>query len=137
MKAVVTGGAGFIGSNIAAALRERGDEVVVLDDLSSGYAANLDRVPSVKLIEGSILDDKLTSEVVQGAEVVFHHAASVGNKKSIDDPRARCHDERARHRERPRGVSSWGGQEDRVRVLGRRLRRAEGAPDRRVTPAGT
>ena len=87
MKAVVTGGAGFIGSNIAAALSERGDEVVVLDDLSSGYAANLDRVPSVKLIEGSIIDAELTAEVARGAEVVFHHAASVGNKRSIDDPR--------------------------------------------------
>jgi UDP-glucose 4-epimerase len=87
VKAVVTGGAGFIGSNIAAALSDRGDEVVVLDDLSSGYASNLDRSPSVKLIEGSILDAELTGEVAQGAEVVFHHAASVGNKRSIDDPR--------------------------------------------------
>jgi UDP-glucose 4-epimerase len=88
VKAIVTGGAGFIGSNIAAALSERGDEVVVLDDLSSGYARNLDQLPAVKLIEGSVLDARLTSEVVQGAEVVFHHAASVGNKRSIDDPRA-------------------------------------------------
>jgi nucleoside-diphosphate-sugar epimerase len=87
VKAVVTGGAGFIGSNIAAALSERGDEVVVLDDLSSGYAGNLDRLPSVKLIEGSIIDAELTAEVARGAEVVFHHAASVGNKRSIDDPR--------------------------------------------------
>jgi nucleoside-diphosphate-sugar epimerase len=87
MKAVVTGGAGFIGSNIAAALSDRGDEVVVLDDLSSGYASNLDRSPNVKLIEGSILDAELTADVTHGAEVVFHHAASVGNKRSIDDPR--------------------------------------------------
>jgi UDP-glucose 4-epimerase len=88
VKAIVTGGAGFIGSNIAAALTERGDEVMVLDDLSSGYARNLDQLPTVKLIEGSVLDAKLTAEVMQGAEVVFHHAASVGNKRSIDDPRA-------------------------------------------------
>jgi UDP-glucose 4-epimerase len=88
VKAVVTGGAGFIGSNISAALSERGDEVVVLDDLSSGYASNLDQQATVKLVQGSILDAELTAEVVRGAEVVFHHAASVGNKRSIDDPRS-------------------------------------------------
>ena len=88
MKAVVTGGAGFIGSNIAAALSDRGEEVLVLDDLSSGYVRNLNQLPSVKLIEGSILDAELTDEVLRGADVVFHHAASVGNKRSIDDPRS-------------------------------------------------
>ena len=46
MKAVVTGGAGFIGSNIAGGLGRRGDEVVVLDDLSSGYARNLAPYPA-------------------------------------------------------------------------------------------
>ena len=86
MKAVVTGGAGFIGSNIATALLQRGDEVVVLDDLSSGYASN---VPDGALfVKGSVLDQGLVEDAVRDAEVVFHHAASVGNKRSIDDPRA-------------------------------------------------
>jgi len=84
---VVTGGAGFIGSNIAAALADRDDEVIVFDDLSSGYAENLAGQPDVKLVEGSILDADLVEDVIAGADVVFHHAASVGNKRSIDDPR--------------------------------------------------
>jgi len=87
VKTVVTGGAGFIGSNIAAALFERGDEVVVLDDLSSGHAANLASHADIKLVEGSVLNGDLVAEVTRGADVVFHHAASVGNKRSIDDPR--------------------------------------------------
>jgi UDP-glucose 4-epimerase len=87
LRSVVTGGAGFIGSNIAAALSRRGDEVLVLDDLSSGYVSNLEAYPDIELVEGSVLDDELVSDALRGAEVVFHHAASVGNKRSIDDPR--------------------------------------------------
>jgi UDP-glucose 4-epimerase len=86
VKTVVTGGAGFIGSNIAAALLERGDEVVILDDLSSGHRSNVP--PGARFIHGSILDEGLLRTAVNGAEVVFHHAASVGNKRSIDDPRS-------------------------------------------------
>ena len=88
MRAVVTGGAGFIGSNIAAALCRRGGDVVVLDDLSSGFAQNLDGYPEVRLVKGSVLDSDLVDSVVKGADVVFHHAASVGNKRSIDEPRS-------------------------------------------------
>ena len=88
MKTVVTGGAGFIGSNIVDALVTRGDEIVVVDDLSSGYAANLAPYGGVELVEGSILDAELLEKAIDGAEVVFHHAASVGNKRSIDDPRS-------------------------------------------------
>lgn len=87
MKAVVTGGAGFIGSNIAAALCERGDEVIVIDNLSSGYAENLQHHPDITLVKGSILDRELVDETIAGANLVFHHAASVGNKRSIVDPR--------------------------------------------------
>lgn len=86
MRAVVTGGAGFIGSNIAEALEGRGDEVIVLDDLSSGYANNLRSPSAVELVEGSVLDRDLVYETLRDAEVVYHHAASVGNKRSIDDP---------------------------------------------------
>ena len=87
MRALVTGGAGFIGSNIAAALCGRGDRVTILDDLSSGSASNLDSIPQAEFVEGSVLDAELVSSVAQGADVAFHHAASVGNKRSIDDPR--------------------------------------------------
>jgi UDP-glucose 4-epimerase len=86
VRVVVTGGAGFIGSNIAASLVARGDDVAVIDDLSSGYERNL--LPGVRFMKGSILDEDAVDEAVVGAEVVFHHAASVGNKRSIDDPRA-------------------------------------------------
>jgi nucleoside-diphosphate-sugar epimerase len=86
LRTVVTGGAGFIGSNLAAALDARGDEVAVLDDLSSGHAANLAPHPRVRLVEGSILEQDALSEILGGADVVFHLAASVGNKRSIDDP---------------------------------------------------
>jgi UDP-glucose 4-epimerase len=88
MRVVVTGGAGFIGSNIVDALVARDDDVVVVDDLSSGYVANLAPYPHVELLEGSILDIDLLEKAIGGAEVVFHHAASVGNKRSIDDPRS-------------------------------------------------
>jgi UDP-glucose 4-epimerase len=88
MKVVVTGGAGFIGSNLVVALVTRGDEVAVVDDLSSGYVSNLVPYPEVEFVEGSILDVDLVERALSGAEVVFHHAASVGNKRSIDDPRS-------------------------------------------------
>jgi nucleoside-diphosphate-sugar epimerase len=81
----VTGGAGFIGSNIVAALIERGDDVVVLDDLSSGFAENLGDL-DVTFVEASVLDRAAVDKAVHGCSVVFHLAASVGNKRSIDDP---------------------------------------------------
>src|SRR6266536_1033011 len=85
LRALVTGGAGFIGSNIVSALAGRDDEVVVIDDLSSGYEANVADLPA-RFVHASILDDDALEEAIRGAEVVFHVAASVGNKRSIDDP---------------------------------------------------
>lgn len=86
MKALVTGGAGFIGSNICAALLNEGAEVVILDDLSSGHAVNLEALPNANFIEGNICDADAVARAVYGCEVVFHLAASVGNKRSIDHP---------------------------------------------------
>jgi UDP-glucose 4-epimerase len=60
--------------------------VTVLDNLLSGYRSNLISLPDVRFIEGDIRDEVAVSEAVRGAEVVFHLAASVGNKRSIDDP---------------------------------------------------
>jgi UDP-glucose 4-epimerase len=86
MKALVTGGAGFIGSHVVDVLLRNGHTVVVLDNLSSGYRCNLDPFPNVQLIEGDIRDPALVQRAVAGVEVVFHLAASVGNKRSIDNP---------------------------------------------------
>jgi UDP-glucose 4-epimerase len=86
VQCVVTGGAGFIGSNLVKSLVERGDRVTVLDDLSSGYQVNLEPFPEVRFIRASVLDREAVREAVAGAETVFHLAASVGNKRSIDDP---------------------------------------------------
>jgi UDP-glucose 4-epimerase len=87
MKALVTGGAGFIGSNIVKRLLERGDTVTVLDNVSSGYRINVPEA-AVRFIEGDILDTDAVMKAAEGAEVVFHLAASVGNLRSIQDPRA-------------------------------------------------
>jgi UDP-glucose 4-epimerase len=86
MKVLVTGGAGFIGSNVVAKLVAKGHEVAVLDDLSSGYRRNLDPFPLVRFIEGDVRDEKLVAKAIDGACLVFHLAASVGNTRSIENP---------------------------------------------------
>ncbi len=85
-RVLVTGGAGFIGSNLVKALLADGCDVTVLDNLSSGRRSNLDPFPEVRFIGGDIRDPRAIDEAIQGASVVFHLAASVGNKRSIDDP---------------------------------------------------
>jgi len=86
VKVLVTGGAGFIGSNLVRRLVERGDNVTVLDNLMSGFRCNLDPFLDVRFIEGDVRDESAVSKAMEGAEVVFHLAASVGNKRSIDHP---------------------------------------------------
>jgi UDP-glucose 4-epimerase len=86
MKALVTGGAGFIGSNIVGRLLADGHQVTVLDNLSSGYRKNLDPYREAHFIEGDIRDAADVERAVENAEVIFHLAASVGNKRSIDHP---------------------------------------------------
>ena len=83
---LVTGGAGFIGSNIVAALTSEGRQVTVLDNLLSGHRSNLAPYPSVRFIQGDVRDPHAIGEAVRGCGVVFHLAASVGNKRSIDFP---------------------------------------------------
>ncbi|MBN1946994.1 MAG: SDR family oxidoreductase [Bradymonadales bacterium] len=87
MQTLVTGGAGFIGSNLVRALVETGHQVTVLDNLLSGYRSNLEPFPQIRFIESDVRDPDAVAQAVQGAEVVFHLAASVGNKRSIDNPR--------------------------------------------------
>ena len=86
MKVLVTGGAGFIGSNLVRQLVTEGNDVTVLDNLLSGFCSNLDLFSEVRFIEGDIRDDVAVAEAIKGVTVVFHLAASVGNKRSIDHP---------------------------------------------------
>lgn len=84
-KALVTGGAGFIGSNLVRRLFEDNWAVTVLDNLSSGYAENLCGIP-VRFVEGDIQDAEIVDRLCRGADVVFHMAACVGRQKSLDQP---------------------------------------------------
>lgn len=87
MRALVTGGAGFIGHHLVDALAARGDEVVVLDDLSTGDARRLAPLRSrIHLIEGSILDPEPLRQAVDACEVVFHLAAIASVARSVAEP---------------------------------------------------
>ncbi len=86
-RALVTGGAGFIGSNVVHRLVAEGVPVTVLDDLSTGHAANLAGLP-VSLVPGDIRDAPAVAAVMRGVTHVFHLAASVGNVKSVENPLA-------------------------------------------------
>lgn len=84
---LVTGGAGFIGSNLAAALLERGDSVRVVDDFSTGKRENLEGLGDrIELIEGSLVDPDVCRRVVADVEFVFHEAALPSVQRSVDDP---------------------------------------------------
>jgi UDP-glucose 4-epimerase len=84
MRALVTGGAGFIGSNLVRRLLEHGLSVRILDNLSSGYRTNLH--PEAEIVEGDVRDPRAVDAAVSGCELVFHLAASVGNTRSIEHP---------------------------------------------------
>lgn len=82
-KALVTGGAGFIGSHIARRLKALGIEVAIIDDLSMGKAANLP--DGVEFHKASILDRKGLKKALNGVDIVFHNAARVSIRNSFDD----------------------------------------------------
>ncbi|HEY8730956.1 MAG TPA: NAD-dependent epimerase/dehydratase family protein, partial [Candidatus Limnocylindria bacterium] len=86
MRALVTGGAGFFGSHIVDALRARGDEVTVLDDLSTGARANLD--PAVPIVVADISDrERVRDELAGGRfDAVIHAAAKTKVMESIEQP---------------------------------------------------
>jgi UDP-glucose 4-epimerase len=90
MRALVTGGAGFIGSNLVDALVERGDEVTVVDDISTGKRANLDQAiqNGATLLELDIRDAEAVNAATERArpEAVFHLAAQIDVRKSVADP---------------------------------------------------
>jgi UDP-glucose 4-epimerase len=84
MTVVVTGGAGFIGSNLVNRLIEQGESVRVLDNLSTGYG---DNVPSqVELVEGDVADEEAMRHAVAGADRVFHQAAARSVIGSVEHP---------------------------------------------------
>ncbi|HSE33710.1 MAG TPA: SDR family oxidoreductase [Pyrinomonadaceae bacterium] len=86
--AVVTGGAGFIGSHIADALTRNGLRVRVVDDLSTGHLENLQEIKGdVEFTEGSVADEQLLKKVLDGAELVFHEAAIPSVPRSVEQPR--------------------------------------------------
>ena len=86
-RALVTGGAGFIGSHLVAALVGQGCEVTVLDNLASGHQTNLDPVKDqITFIKGDIKDERLLNRIIKGCEVVFHLAAVVSVTQTVKDP---------------------------------------------------
>jgi len=88
MKALVTGGAGFIGSHLVERLMGEGVDVRVLDNFSVGSRENLEAVAShIELVEGDVRDYKLMCESMRGIEVVFHQAALCSVAQSVEDPK--------------------------------------------------
>lgn len=89
MKALVTGGAGFIGSHLAEALLQRGDEVYIIDDLSTGSVENIEHLrshPRFHYFFDTIMNRFLLAELVDRADVIYHLAAAVGVKLIVESP---------------------------------------------------
>jgi UDP-glucose 4-epimerase len=89
MKTLITGGAGFVGSHLAEALVARGDEVFVLDNLSTGSIENIEHLkghPRFHYTIESIMNEPVTAELVDRVDVVFHLAAAVGVRLIVESP---------------------------------------------------
>lgn len=88
---LITGGAGFIGSNIAHELVRRGDDVCVLDDMSTGRAANLADIASdVEFVEASITERDAVFDVMEGRDYCIHQAAIASVPRSLEQPVETC-----------------------------------------------
>jgi UDP-glucose 4-epimerase len=89
MKALITGGAGFVGSHLAEALLSRGDEVFVIDNLSTGSIENIEHLKNHSRFHytvDTIMNEPVTAELVDRVEVVFHLAAAVGVRLIVESP---------------------------------------------------
>ncbi len=86
--ALVTGGAGFIGSHIASGLIKSGARVRIIDDLSTGYRENIAEVGGdVDFVEGSLADESVLRRAIEDVELVFHEAAIPSVPRSVENPR--------------------------------------------------
>ena len=89
MRALITGGAGFIGSHLSEALLDAGEQVLVLDDLSTGSIVNIAHLKSRRGFEyhiDSVNNEPLLAELIDRSDVVFHFAAAVGVKLIVEQP---------------------------------------------------
>ena len=89
MRALLTGGAGFVGSHLAETLLDGGHQVMVLDDLSTGSMDNITHLkphPGFEYVIDSVMNESLTAELIDRADVVFHLAAAVGVKLIVEAP---------------------------------------------------
>jgi UDP-glucose 4-epimerase len=89
MKALLTGGAGFVGSHLADALLAQGHQVTVIDDLSTGSIQNIAHLkhqPGFDYVIDTVMNERLTAELIDHADVVFHLAAAVGVKLIVEAP---------------------------------------------------
>lgn len=92
MHALITGGAGFIGSHTTRLLLAQGHQVTVLDNLSNGHRENLPEHPHLRLVVGDIADPEAVDNALDGADRVLHLAAQVSVTSSVEEPRRSCHD---------------------------------------------
>ena len=89
MKALITGGAGFVGSHLAEALLDRGDDVFVLDDLSTGSIENIEHLKRDRRFHyavDNVMNEPVTAELIDRVDVVFHLAAAVGVRLIVESP---------------------------------------------------
>jgi UDP-glucose 4-epimerase len=85
MRALITGGAGFIGSHLADALIARGDSVTVLDNMSTGSMANIAHLQGkIEIHEGDIRDKSIVEKLIENSDTVFHMAAALGVKNIME-----------------------------------------------------
>lgn len=90
-KILVTGGAGFIGSNLTASLLEHGDSVRILDNFSTGKRENLAGLSGVEVLEGDLRDPEIVNAAVRDVEFIFHQAAFISPAQSMAEPQT-CYD---------------------------------------------
>jgi len=89
VKALITGGAGFIGSYLVESLMARGDEVYILDDLSTGMFSNVESFeddPKFHCVIDDVCHEEVVDQLVQKVDVIFHLAAAVGVQLIVDEP---------------------------------------------------
>lgn len=86
-RVLITGGAGFIGSNLADGLIRQGARVNIIDNFTTGFRENLEEIDGdFEFIEGDINDDEAVAKAIEGVEIIFHEAALPSVPRSVDDP---------------------------------------------------